>query len=86
MTLRVDHNHQKGELAYWVGQTYWGKGYATEAAEAMVAFGFETLELNRIHAATLTVNPASSRVMEKAGMRLEGTMKQDLFIEAHSTM
>jgi [ribosomal protein S5]-alanine N-acetyltransferase len=68
--------HQRAELGYWIGLPFWNRGYATEAAQAIVAFGFETLGLNRIHASHLTRNPASGRVMEKAGMRFEGTMRQ----------
>ncbi|KHE71871.1 GNAT family N-acetyltransferase [Halobacillus sp. BBL2006] len=78
MTLRVDDKHSKGELAYWVGKPYWSKGYATEAAKRLVKFGFEELNLNRIWAAAMTGNPASSKVMQKAGLSYEGTLKQDM--------
>lgn len=79
MTLRVDKQHQKGELVYWIGKPYWGHGYATEAAKRMITFGIKDLALNRIHASTLGMNPASSRVLQKAGMTLEGTLKEELF-------
>jgi RimJ/RimL family protein N-acetyltransferase len=55
---------------------YWGRGYATEAALAVIAFGFEELGLNRIYAQHMASNPASGRVMQKAGMRHEGTLRQ----------
>ncbi len=74
--LRVDRDHGKGELGYWVGKPFWNQGYATEAARAILAFGFDTLGLNRIHAAHLARNPSSGRVMEKAGMLYEGTARQ----------
>jgi RimJ/RimL family protein N-acetyltransferase len=64
------------EIGYWVGRPYWGQGYATEAARRMVAFGFQELNLYRIYASYFTDNPASRRVMEKAGMRYEGTLRQ----------
>ncbi|WP_240468666.1 GNAT family N-acetyltransferase [Gracilibacillus sp. YIM 98692] len=48
MTIRVDKNHNKGELAYWIGKDYWGKGYATEASKKILEFGFNELNLNRI--------------------------------------
>jgi len=70
--------HHRAELGYWIGFPFWNRGYATEAARAILAFGFETLGLNRIHASHLTRNPASGRVMEKAGMRFEGALRQHL--------
>jgi RimJ/RimL family protein N-acetyltransferase len=73
LTLREDQG--RAELGYWIGRPYWGKGYATEAAGAMIAYGFERLRLHRIHACHLSRNPASGRVMQKAGMRLEGTLR-----------
>ena len=79
MTIRVDKEHRKGELAYWVGKDYWGKGYATEAAKEVVRFGFEVLSLHRIWAKAMSRNPTSTRVMQKVGMRKEGTLKQDIF-------
>lgn len=59
--------HRRAELGYWVGQPFWNRGYATEAARAVIAFGFEVLGLNRIHASHLTRNPASGRVMPSPG-------------------
>ena len=47
------------ELGYWVGQPFWGRGYATEAAQTMLDFGFESLGLNRIYAHHMQDNPAS---------------------------
>ncbi|RWZ54727.1 N-acetyltransferase [Halobacillus fulvus] len=79
MTLRVSEKHQKGELAYWVGKPYWGQGYATEAAQKIVEFGFETLNLHRIWAGAFPENPASTRVMQKCGLVYEGTMKDDMY-------
>ncbi|HKB78454.1 MAG TPA: GNAT family protein, partial [Thermoanaerobaculia bacterium] len=58
------------------GVPYWGLGYATEAAGAVVRFGFESLSLNRIFACHFVRNPASGRVLRKLGMQHEGTMRQ----------
>lgn len=66
----------KGEFGYWVGVPYWGKGYCTEAAKALMEYGFNELDLNRIHGCYFTKNPASGRVMEKLGMSYEGTQIQ----------
>ena len=54
----------------------WNRGYATEASEALVQFGFEEMELNRIHARHMVRNPASGRVMEKLGMKSEGILRE----------
>ena len=58
---------------------YWNRGYATEAARAMLTFGFEVLELNRIFAEYYARNPASGRVMQKIGMTHEGMLRQHMF-------
>src|SRR2546423_1005022 len=78
MGIGVNSTHNKGELGYWVGFPYWNQGYATEAARRIVRWGFEELELNRIYARHLVRNPASARVMQKAGLKYEGTFKQDV--------
>ncbi len=74
--LRSAPRHARAELGYWIGRPYWGRGYATEAVRAMLCYGFATLDLNRIHACHFARNPASGRVMAKAGMQLEGVARQ----------
>jgi diaminopimelate epimerase len=74
--LEIDRTHNRAELGYWIGVAYWGKGYATEAAIEMVRFGFEALNLNRIFASHYSANPASGRVLEKAGLKREGVLRQ----------
>jgi ribosomal-protein-alanine N-acetyltransferase len=76
--LRVERVHQHAELGYWLGVPYWGKGYATEAAQAMLRFGFEALQLHRIFASHFKHNPASGRILEKVGMRYEGCQREHL--------
>ena len=70
--------HSRAELGYWIGVPFWGRGYATEAARAAVAFGFETLRLNRIYAHHFYGNAASQRVLEKIGMHHEGRSRQHI--------
>lgn len=70
--LAIRPAHAAAELGYWVGVPYWGRGYATEASRALMDFGFRRLMLHRIQARHLIRNPASGRVMQKLGMRLEG--------------
>ena len=67
--------HERAELGYWIGRPYWGQGYATEAAAAVVAWGFEVLELHRIHATHFPHNAASGNVLRKLGMVAEGTLR-----------
>ena len=68
----VDVADGSAELGYWVGRPFWGRGYATEAARMVLRFGFEELGLAKVTARCLERNPASYRVLEKAGMRFEG--------------
>ncbi len=73
--LRIDLEHARAELGYWIGVPHWGQGYCTEAAEAVVRYGFEELDLHRIHASHFARNPASGRVMRKIGMTFEGSLR-----------
>ena len=76
--LTIDSRFNRAELGYWTGKPFWNKGYATEAANAVIEFGFADLRLNRMYARHLARNPSSGRVMEKIGMQQEGTARQDM--------
>ena len=76
--LRIMPAHHRAELGYWLGVPYWGKGYATEASQEVLRFGFETLKLRRIYASYVTENLASGRVLEKIGMRSEGMLRSHI--------
>lgn len=67
----------QAELGYRLSSRAWGKGYATEASQALVSFGFASLGLHRIFAMCHPDNAGSQRVMEKAGMRYEGHLRED---------
>ncbi|MCO5192260.1 MAG: GNAT family N-acetyltransferase [Anaerolineae bacterium] len=67
--------HRRAEIGYALARAYWGVGYGTEAARAFIEFGFEQMQCHRIHAFCSPENIASWRVMEKAGMLFEGTMR-----------
>ena len=73
--LEIHARDENAELGYWVGEPWWGRGYATEAAEAVLQFGFSVLGLRKIYAHHHAKNPASGRVMQKVGMEQEGYMK-----------
>lgn len=78
MGLHVNDQHQHAEVGYWIGVPYWGNGYATEALIRLIQFGFKIVGLQRIYAEYFGDNPASRRVMEKAGMTYEGLMRQHI--------
>jgi ribosomal-protein-alanine N-acetyltransferase len=82
--LEINARHERAEMGYWIGVPYWGNGYCTEAARAVLRYGFEVLKLHRIFASHFPRNPPSGRVMEKIGMKQEGLLrghvkKQDRF-------
>lgn len=70
--------HKNGELGYWIGTEYWGRGYATEAADAMIRWAFAR-GYHRVYGRHFGSNPASGRVMQKLGMTYEGTQKEHFF-------
>jgi RimJ/RimL family protein N-acetyltransferase len=73
--LGISREHQRAEIGWWIGVPYWGRGYCTEAAEAVMRWALETLGLHRIDAHHLSRNPASGRVMQKLGMQHEGKLR-----------
>lgn len=78
MGLDLEPEHARAELGYWIGRPMWGQGFASEAARALVRYGFEVLDLNRIQAHHMVRNPASGRVLENCGMQREGVVRQYL--------
>jgi ribosomal-protein-alanine N-acetyltransferase len=71
--------NREGEICYWLSRTYWGHGYATETATALIDVGFSDLGLHRIVATCSMNNLRSKRVLEKLQMRLEGILRQDVW-------
>jgi RimJ/RimL family protein N-acetyltransferase len=74
ISLNVEPKHMRASIGYWVGEPYWGRGYATAAAKQVIEFAFENLGLRKVYAVHGPDNPASARVMEKIGMTQEGTL------------
>jgi RimJ/RimL family protein N-acetyltransferase len=74
--LMINRGFDRAEIGYWIGKPYWNQGYCTEAARAVLKYGFEVSGLNRIYATHFIRNPASGQVMQKTGMKYEGTMKE----------
>lgn len=71
---------EEGEIWYLVDPARWGQGIATQAAQKLLEIGFTELGLHRLWASCLPENPASSRVLEKVGMRKEGFLVKNLKI------
>lgn len=67
----------QGNLGYCLARSAWGQGFATEAAQLMIRFGFDSLGLHRVWARCDSENSKSLRVLEKLGMRREGLAQQD---------
>ena len=69
------------DIGYAISKKCWNKGLTTEAVNAVIKFGFEELNANRIEAHCDEENVASYRVMEKTGMKYEGTLRQKILIK-----
>lgn len=76
--LRIMRRDERAELGYWIGRPFWDQGYCTEAAKAVLEYGFMMLRLRRIHASHFGRNSASGRVMKKIGMTHEGTLRKHI--------
>lgn len=69
LTFRIHLPYKDAELGYWIGKPYWNCGYCTEAAKAVIAYGFREHDIESIYANYFKHNPASGRVLQKIGMR-----------------
>jgi RimJ/RimL family protein N-acetyltransferase len=67
------NNTERGlELGYWIGEPYWRRGYATEAAHALVDLAFRATDIQVLHVSARVINPASRRVIHKCGFQYAG--------------
>lgn len=74
IALSNNQMFNNGEIAYWIGKKFWGNGYATEAAQAILHFAFEEKQYHKVFARYFNSNPASGRVMQKLGLKKEGIL------------
>jgi RimJ/RimL family protein N-acetyltransferase len=74
--IELQAGHRRADMAYWLHPNYWGHGYTTEAAHAILHFAFNTLHLHRVYAQCLAHNRASERVMIHVGMTHEATFHE----------
>lgn len=74
--LHFNGEHETAQLAYWIGNPFWGKGLMSEAVEAVIKFGFTELRLHKIYATRFSGNDASAKILLKNGMVEEGKFKE----------
>jgi ribosomal-protein-alanine N-acetyltransferase len=72
--------YRSAKMGYCLDDAVWGQGFATEAAGALLQWGFDTLDLNRVQSETDTRNTASSRVLEKLRFARDGTLREDCIV------
>lgn len=77
-TVQNDVAHRSAEIGYWLGEQFWGRGIATEALTAVTEYAFRNFDLCRLYAHVFEWNPASARVLEKAGYQFEGRLKKSV--------
>lgn len=81
-TIYLNIHDEKAKIAgidYWIREDEWGNGYVTEAAKTILDFAFNSLDLNRIESCGAKDNPGTWKVMEKIGLKYEGTRNQAIF-------
>lgn len=79
MQIGEDVHRIDAELGYWLGEPYWGRGLATASVVSFRDWAFERFPmLERLHAFVFESNPASARVLEKAGFELEGRLRRSV--------
>ena len=78
LTRGQDVTRLSAELGYWLGRPYWGRGIMTGAVEELCRLGFARWDIRRIWAQVFAPNAASCRVLEKAGFRREGLLRQNV--------
>ncbi|MFE9277818.1 GNAT family N-acetyltransferase [Paenibacillus glucanolyticus] len=71
--------HKRAEIGYELHPEFWGQGYASEAASAIIAYGFHTLDLSRIGAVVLIQNQASRTLLTKLGFEAEGILRRYIY-------
>ena len=76
MLPQSDVARLSAEVGYWLGQPFWGRGIATESLKVLTEYAFTELGLVRLYATVLEWNPASARVLQKAGYEYEGLLRK----------
>jgi RimJ/RimL family protein N-acetyltransferase len=77
-TIGSDVERLSAEIGYWLSEEFWGRGIVTEALNAVTRYAIETYNLTRVYATPYDWNPASARVLEKAGYEFEGRLRKSI--------
>ena len=75
----TDVSRFTAEVGYWLGEPFWGRGFAPEALRGLTGYAFERFPLERLEGWVFAWNPSSGRVLEKAGYELEATLRRSAF-------
>lgn len=78
LTPGEDVHRRSAEIGFWLAEPFWGRGIMTDAVKAVTSHAFDVLRLCRVHAAVYEWNPASMRVLEKAGYQREGRLRRSV--------
>lgn len=78
LDLQTDVFRRSAEIGIWLGEAYWGRGMATEAVRALTEYAFTHFDVCRIFAGAFEWNPASMRLLEKAGYAFEGRLRKSV--------
>ncbi|MEP7340016.1 MAG: GNAT family N-acetyltransferase [Acidobacteriota bacterium] len=81
LVFKDDINRCGAEIGYWLGEGFWGRGIMVEAVSALTDWAFKSFDLHRIYAGVLEWNPASMRVLEKAGYQFEARLRKSIIKE-----
>ncbi len=82
--LMLNKEQLQAELGYWIGKPYWGQGFATEAAQTIIKYGFEKFHLTCNYADCFQWNTTSIKVIQKIGMRLRKSF--DKYVERRNVI
>jgi len=77
--LLDDVNCKTAEIGYWLGEPFWGRGIAAAALKQTTEYTFQIFAVERLQATVFEWNPASARVLEKTGYKLEGRLRRSIF-------
>ncbi len=78
LQLQQDVHRRSAEIGYWLGEPFWGQGIATKALGGLTEYAFAHLDLIRLYATVFEWNPASARVLEKAGYSYDGRLRKSV--------
>ena len=86
--VNIDKENSKGEVGYWLSSDHVGKGLMTRSVQAVISYGFEDLDLNKITIKCAVQNEKSAAIAQRLGFTHEGTLRADRFIggDYHDTL